>query len=123
MGTTKPYHDSRELARLGDITTPWPAFMIACRTNLLNDCPDMVEQFLDAVTSAQDLFVRNEDHAVQYVVDKHGNTEVDARAWFQGLEYANKAQVSPFVLDGCMTTLVTAGVIQNRVPVERLCGP
>ena len=27
--TTKPFHDSGEVKRVGDITTPWPCFLLA----------------------------------------------------------------------------------------------
>lgn len=120
--TTKPYHDAGEVTRLGDITTPWPAFMIACRTDVLTNHPDLVESFIDAVSIAQDAFVDNVDKAAHYVANNYGNTLTDAYAWLSGLEYAKRGSLSPFVLDGCMSTLIDAGVIDTRVPVERLCG-
>jgi hypothetical protein len=35
--TTKPYHDSGEVKRIGQITTPWPCFMMASRKSVLDD--------------------------------------------------------------------------------------
>lgn len=34
--TSKPYHDSGECSRVGDISTPWPCFMIAARQDVVS---------------------------------------------------------------------------------------
>ncbi|KAJ3086643.1 hypothetical protein HK100_008639 [Physocladia obscura] len=51
--TTKKHFDARRLALLGTVTPPWPAFMIACRRDLLTgDNRLRIRALLDAVSRA-----------------------------------------------------------------------
>lgn len=118
--TTKPYHDSGEVSRLGDITTPWPAFMIACRTSVIEQQPDKILALIRSITASQELFVQSPEAAIRYVVEHYGNTPEDAAKWFSGLQYARDAAVSPTVLSDCMATLIEAEVIARDIPVYRL---
>ena len=50
--TTKPYHDSGECSRLGDISTPWPCFMVAGLHEVVNAKLDAVRNALAAIHEA-----------------------------------------------------------------------
>jgi len=110
--TTKPYHDSGEVKRVGQITTPWPAFMIAARTDVLEREPETLRAFMRALTKSCALFTQDKDAAVQYVVDHYGNLPEDASTWFDRLRYSPDHAVSRRVLTECGATLVEADVLK-----------
>ena len=54
--TTKPFHDSGEVSRAGEITTPWPCFMVAATRAVVGAKLAAVRGALAAVREAAALF-------------------------------------------------------------------
>lgn len=67
--TTKPYHDSGEVRRVGDITTPWPCFMLAARKQLVSEKRSQLQAALAAVHEAASIF-REEASSMPGVIAK-----------------------------------------------------
>eukprot|EP00128_Syssomonas_multiformis_P014170 Colp12_sorted_trinity150504_noHs@31753 len=118
--TTKPYHDTKEVRKVGEITTPWPAFLLACRTEVLDRDAEAVYRLLAAIFEACELFVSNKEEAVERVVANYGNTPEDAAKWLSGVSYASRAEVSQQMLDKCVGVLVGAGVLPAPVPTTAM---
>jgi len=121
--TTKPYHDTHEVRRIGHITTPWPAFLIAVRTELLQEEAEMIKRLMVAITESCALFMKERESgaSIDYVAKTYGQKEEDVRAWFTTVRYAdNCAHVSRDVLQNCVSTLIKAHVLTEDVPPEKL---
>ena len=54
--TTKPFHDTGEGRRIGDISTPWPCFMLAAAAGTVEAKLDQLQRCLAAVHEAATLF-------------------------------------------------------------------
>jgi hypothetical protein len=113
--TTKPYHDSGEVKRIGQITPPWPAFMFAAHTSLLGS--DEVKKTMAAIQKATDLFMaEKEDASVKHVMRILDYPEKDVRDWFKTVKYASDLrQVSRGALDVTVATLRKADVVPEPV--------
>ncbi|GAN07841.1 periplasmic binding protein-like II [Mucor ambiguus] len=113
--TTKPYHDSGEVKRIGQITPPWPAFMFAAHTDLLNADKDGLKKVLGATQRATQLFMeQKEDESVKHVMRILEYPEEDVRRWFKTVHYAsNHQQVSRKALDVTLSTLLKADVVSE----------
>lgn len=121
--TTKPFHDTREVKRIGQITTPWPAFLIAVRTELLQQEAETVKRLMVAITESCALFMRERESgaSVDYVARTYHQKEEDVRAWFSTVRYADDcSHVSREVLSNCVGTLIKARVLEGEFPAERL---
>lgn len=118
--TTKPYHDSGEVKRIGQITPPWPAFLFAAHVDV-----DMtaVQRILKAVQLASTIFMAQKDGAsIKRVIDILGYDEADVRNWFKTVRYAqDMTQVSRRALEVTGSTLVKAGVLSEVPNIEDLC--
>lgn len=111
--TTKPYHDSGEVKRIGQITPPWPAFMFAAHTDLLAADKEGLIRVLHAIQKATKLFMdQKEDESVKHVMRILEYPEEDVRQWFKTVHYASNHQhVSNEALKVTLSTLLKADVI------------
>ncbi|KAI8615351.1 hypothetical protein BC830DRAFT_1054984, partial [Chytriomyces sp. MP71] len=114
--TTKKYVDSGELALLGEVTPPWPAFLFACRAGIA-DGDERVRDFLDSVSSAINTGVYDNARAVRQgivpeICDKFGYAGVDVESWFETVEFArNCKEVDVSAVERCLGALKSAGVL------------
>lgn len=114
--TTKPYHDSGEIKRIGQITPPWPAFMFAAHTELLADKQqEDLTKVLKAIQKATKVFMdQKEDESVKRVMDILKYPEEDVRRWFKTVHYAEDTrQVSRSAIKVTLSTLLNAGVVSE----------
>ena len=122
--TTKPYHDSGELKRIGQITPPWPAFMFAAHVDLLQNHAGDLQRALKAIEKATLLFMdQKENDSVKLVMDILNYDEEDVRNWFKTVRYAaDHSQVSSRALQVTVSTLIKAGVVDAPgLTPESLC--
>ena len=118
--TTKSYHDDGSIRRIGEISSPWPSWHVAART-------EVVDEKLDAVWEAVDkgvqYFWENEEEVVG-LIGELGYSEEDARAWLKTVTFAEGTKgVSEDVVKGCRDILVKAGVMkEDEGDVEAMIG-
>jgi ABC-type nitrate/sulfonate/bicarbonate transport system substrate-binding protein len=117
--TTKPYHDSGEIKRIGQITPPWPAFLFAAHTDLLASNKEDLKRVLSAIQRATQLFMnQKEDESVKLVMRILEYPEGDVRRWFKTVHYAaNHQQVSCNALNITLNTLLDADVVSEPTKV------
>lgn len=115
--TTKPYHDSGEIKRIGQITPPWPAFMFAAHVDLLNQHKQDLANVLKAIEKATKIFMeQKEDESIQLVMRILNYPEQDVRRWFEIVRYAQDSQqVSRNAIKVTLSTLLDAGVIAEPI--------
>jgi ABC-type nitrate/sulfonate/bicarbonate transport system substrate-binding protein len=120
--TTKPYHDSGEIKRIGQITPPWPAFSFAASTDLIEKDSQGIIKALEAIEKATKLFMAQKDkESVQHIMRVLDYQEVDVREWFKTVRYEdNLRNVSRKALDITVETLIKAGVIEKPIAAEDL---
>ncbi|KAI7895540.1 uncharacterized protein EV154DRAFT_495214 [Mucor mucedo] len=124
--TTKPYHDSGEIKRIGQITPPWPAFMFAAHVDLLANHKEALVKVLKAIEKATEVFIsQKESESVELVMRILDYPEEDVRRWFETVRYAKDSQqVSRKAIKVTLSTLLDAGVIsQPTKPIEDLVDP
>lgn len=121
--TTKPWFDSKELQYLGEVPTPWPAFVFVSQASEDSDDGDVHEigasvsehrlsqdkarlirdRLFPALHKGVAIFQAEaqESNAVdgkappsiQRIVDEFGHTPEDAWAWFRKCEYASDGRM------------------------------
>ncbi|KAL9114718.1 MAG: hypothetical protein Q9227_001396 [Pyrenula ochraceoflavens] len=128
--TTKPYFDGdrASLKKIGEIKTPWPAWMITANTHaiLKTDSDDILRKVLMALCEGVQKF----EEGPEKVVEMLGTGELgcrygeeDARMWLQEVEFVKDIPgIERRVLLDVAKALEGAGVVQRSV-IERLTGP
>ncbi|KJE95699.1 hypothetical protein CAOG_06123 [Capsaspora owczarzaki ATCC 30864] len=126
--TTKPFHDTREVVKVGEIVTPWPAFMVAVSDAALQreGATEKLAALFRGIQESCANFARNDDGAsVQYVADKYGNTLDDAAKWFSAVEFSQDGALSSAVLTNVVSILKEADVLTADIhaPPQALVAP
>lgn len=110
------------MQRIGQITPPWPAFLFAAHTDILNS--EELPRVLQAIQKATTLFMeQRENKSVEHVKRILNYNDKDVRDWFKTVHYAeDHTHVSRKALQVALSTLVKAGVIdKSQISPEDLC--
>ena len=121
--TTKPFFTGQgaELKRIGEIYTPWPAWMIVASTRAFPE-PNNHEGLrgiFDALWMGVDRLEREKHMVVDMLTEgevtgRYG--EDDAREWVEGVKYSDRRLgVDQEVVEGVMDGLKGAGVIGRDI--------
>ena len=116
--TTKPYHDSGEIRRIGEITTPWPCFMMAATRRSIAAHPEAILKALLAVREACALFHSN-DTMPDIIAERYHLKKEDARAWYDNVSLVASPSILQSALSRALTTLKEAKVLDAENP----CNP
>eukprot|EP00696_Hemimastix_kukwesjijk_P011466 gnl/Hemi2/243_TR64_c0_g1_i1.p1 gnl/Hemi2/243_TR64_c0_g1~~gnl/Hemi2/243_TR64_c0_g1_i1.p1 ORF type:complete len:508 (-),score=126.05 gnl/Hemi2/243_TR64_c0_g1_i1:19-1362(-) len=115
--TTKPFHDSGEVKRVGDVTTPWPCFMLAALRKSMDTKLDEIRRAFLAVQEACEIFA-SEAGMVDLVASRYDLQPCDAAAWYNGgLKICCAPHVSEAGLERAMHTLQSVGVVPSDKPI------
>ncbi|MDQ4141574.1 MAG: substrate-binding domain-containing protein [Bacteroidota bacterium] len=111
---TKPLVDNGEFRRVGETLTPWPCFVIAARTEVLQNHLIAVQKVLTVINQATQDFMEN-PNALDLVVDRFGLQPEDAAAWFNSTRWSTGAPIQEQMIQTVITTLLNLKVIKNNV--------
>ncbi|GAB5356492.1 hypothetical protein AAMO2058_000294500 [Amorphochlora amoebiformis] len=119
--TTKPYHDSKEIKRIGEIYTPWPCFMLAARADVAKEKREAISKVLAAIEEAAAIFHSEEEKMIGIISKKYSLQPQDAKAWYSTVKINPKSTVSLRALQLAVDSLSDAGVLtEENVVIEPL---
>ena len=102
---TKPFVDAGRLARIGEIPTPWPAFVVARRRGFGQA---RARQVLSVVDQAVTAFVARPDVGA-LVAERIGISRVDADAWLARTRFAHGERLDAEMIDAILQQLRAVG--------------
>ena len=116
--TTKPFHDNGECTRLGDISTPWPCFMVAGLNTVITSKLHSIRSALAAVREAAGIFHNEAASTMPMTISRRYNLQhSDAKAWYSSVKISAHRFVSEAALESALEALVTAGVLPNETSI------
>jgi sulfonate transport system substrate-binding protein len=110
--TTKPYVDSGEFKRIGEVRTPWPCFVIAASTHFAENHQDELELMLEVLLSKIDELLDNLD-TEQRIAQKFGLKLEDVELWFRDVRWNLSTEDNPKILASAADALVKYGVVEH----------
>lgn len=116
--TTKPFHDSGEVRRVGEITTPWPCFMLAALREVVTGKLEQIQRVLAAVHEAAVIFHTEKDAMPAQIAARYGLREDDAREWYNGVRISADHFVSEAALERVVETLKTTKALPADLTIE-----
>eukprot|EP00052_Salpingoeca_macrocollata_P014618 m.115173 g.115173 ORF g.115173 m.115173 type:complete len:659 (-) comp19381_c0_seq4:28-2004(-) len=123
--TTKPFHDSGEVRRVGDITTPWPCFMLAARVGTLESKGAELRAMLAGIHESAQVFHAEHDTMPDEVARRYGLQPEDAHAWYDAVHIAAERFISVTALERAVEALKAGGVLASelQVSLDQLVAP
>ena len=86
---TKPYVDRDQLKFLGDCPTPWPCFVIAGRTDFLDQNQQEIKLLLQSINQITAKF-KAQDHIVDHLTDEYNLETNDVKEWLNITEWSQQ---------------------------------
>ncbi|KAL9041836.1 MAG: hypothetical protein Q9214_003968 [Letrouitia sp. 1 TL-2023] len=121
--TSKRYHDSGEIKRIGEIYTPWSSWKIAARDGIIQNAGDnRLNDFLEKLNLGVKYFEDHAQEAVIYINTALDYSEDDAKEWIKGVKFMKDVKgVKRSTVERTLEILRKAGVVgQEEGKVEEV---
>ncbi|MGB1294159.1 MAG: substrate-binding domain-containing protein [Flavobacteriales bacterium] len=112
--TTKPFVDNGEFRRVDVCPTPWPSFMIAVRTEFLEENEELIEHLLETIYQSNYAFINNPDSCMQ-ISELYNLKFEDVKKWYSETEWAIDEPIDLNMLNMVQERLVSLDIIPNKI--------
>eukprot|EP00009_Paramoeba_aestuarina_P005170 CAMPEP_0201519790 /NCGR_PEP_ID=MMETSP0161_2-20130828/10248_1 /ASSEMBLY_ACC=CAM_ASM_000251 /TAXON_ID=180227 /ORGANISM="Neoparamoeba aestuarina, Strain SoJaBio B1-5/56/2" /LENGTH=538 /DNA_ID=CAMNT_0047917941 /DNA_START=205 /DNA_END=1821 /DNA_ORIENTATION=- len=116
--TTKPYHDSGDLTRIGEITTPWPCFMIASTLDVVEKKTEELRGMFEGIREGCRIFGEERDVFPSVIAKEYNLKPEDARQWYNGVKISATAGIGASALETVVSALQAAHVLSEDYSVN-----
>ncbi len=116
--TTKPLVDSGIFRRIGEYPTPWPCFVVAARTDFIENHYPILQSILEIInlTTSEFKFIPSID---QSLANRYGQKLEDIQEWMQLTEWS-QVQIDKATLNRVQAHLFELEIIPKMVETEIL---
>lgn len=109
---TKPLVDKGIFRRLGDCPTPWPCFVIAVRSEILENNSEIVETLLSVINRKTAEFKQIPDIEAM-LSERYGQKPEDIRQWLSLTQWSQSNFPEP-MLNNVQNQLADLGIIDKK---------
>jgi len=111
----KPFYDSGEIRCIGEMSTPWPCFLMATRQKTLESehKRQLIEKLLHAIRDACHIFASTPS-IISDVARRFGLREDDARDWYNGVHITASNVIYESTIETSLLALRDAGVLTKE---------
>jgi len=119
---TQPHVDAATFARIGVLPTPWPAFCVAARRELLRERGPLLHD-LRVVAGRRARQLMTDPTLADKVVRRYGLASVEANEWAQQVRWTDPDAPTPMaVLRTVSETMLALGRVSRVVDADALLG-
>ena len=108
---TKPFHDSGELRRIGEITTPWPCFLVASTLSVLQKKRSLIHLMMDGIQESCRLFAEEKDSMPLEIAERYSLKPEDAKAWYDNVTITATSAIPLSAIETVVSALKEAKVL------------
>ncbi len=115
--TTKPWVDSGELKRIGEVPSPWPCFTIVASEKALKEYGSVIFSLRDRVYH-ESRACSNLPGISKILASNYSLKEQDVIAWLSQTTWATEPTISAKELDEAMDRMIALGILTRRLPLN-----
>ena len=115
--TTKPWVDSQEMKRLGEIPSPWPCFAIIASEKAIEDFGEKLFTLRDLVYQ-ESAKLQTSPTAIEDISKTYELKREDVQEWFAQTTWAVDNKISKSQMVESMKTMKELGIISEELPLE-----
>lgn len=112
--TTKPWVDSQEMKRIGEVASPWPCFVTVASDKALSEFGEVIFELRDIVYEAA-RESQQSPQTVEIIAENYDLKQEDVEAWLSQTQWATDAVVSRNQMDSSMSMMVELGILKNKL--------
>lgn len=113
--TTKPWVDSKEMKRIGEIPSPWPCFSIIASDQALKEFGEEIFQLRDLVYEESYRLEKSKAETIRGISIAYELPEKDVKEWISQTKWATTESVSLGELKKSMEKMVQLGILKNAI--------
>lgn len=115
---TKPLVDNGTFRKIDNCPTPWPCFVIAVRSEVLENEPHLIDQILEIINTTTEEFklIPSIDRTLSV---KYNQKIEDIQEWLSITQWSQK-QIDKKTLDKVQQQLFSLKIIEKIVPFEAI---
>ena len=114
---TKPFYDSGEVRRVGEIVTPWPCFLIAATTQTIDRRLEHIRALLRGLREACHVF--HTDPGMPKEIAQHFGFQLeDATAWYSAVRITAAPTIASSSIDKTLAALREAAILPSTEPLK-----
>ena len=117
---TAPLVERGVFARIGEIATPWPAFVLAGSPAFLRDHAPLVDRLLAIALTYALRLKSDRPYAANLIVARYGMSLPDAHAWLDLVAWPTSVGADADVLSSVISTMSRLGRIPASFPASHL---
>lgn len=116
--TTKPWVNSGEFKRIGEVPSPWPCFVIVASEKALFEFGNLIFELRDLVYQASKELQNNPETPMEiHKVYELGSEDV--KAWLSQTTWETEPTISRTDLDKAMEKMKSLEIIKSKLSLER----
>ena len=115
--TTKPWVDSQEMKRIGEVPSPWPCFAMIASDKALAEFGQTIFKLREKVYQAAST-IQSSGNSVLEIAEKYQLAPKDVNEWIAQTTWETQTQISVKQLTEAMETMVELGIIQKTIRLE-----
>ncbi|MEB2785823.1 ABC transporter substrate-binding protein [Algoriphagus persicinus] len=116
--TTKPWVDSKQFKRIGEVSSPWPCFAIIATDKALKEFGDTIFELRELVYQASKEIQTNRD-SIDELAKNYELNIADVKEWLAQTTWATNAEVSKSQLSACMGIMKELGIITEKIALDK----
>jgi len=117
--TTKPLVDSGEFKRVGEVSTPWPCFVISGRAQFIEEYPAAIKAMQEVINRSSEKFTQSPDF-IDLVAERYKLEKEDVAAWFEKTEWATDNTFKREEIFELLVLLNETGIVDRYVRLNKL---
>ncbi len=111
--TTQPFVDQGKCKRIGEVLTPWPCFVIAVRTEILQQEAALLQAILPIIQKrAQEL--KNSADAAEVLAWRYALKKDEVTAWLSKTEWSDQLEVNQKDIQHVVETLHELNLVTDE---------
>jgi hypothetical protein len=115
--TTKPWVDSKQMKRIGEIPSPWPCFAIIATDKALAEFNEVIFQLRELVYQ-ESKTLQSSPSAIDAISKYYELNPSDVKEWFVQTSWAIDNNISRSQLEKSMNTMKDLRIISKIIPLE-----
>lgn len=115
--TTKPWVDSNQMKRIGEVPSPWPCFVMVATDKALSEFRETIFELRDLVYEASKA-VQKSESTVADIAEKYELKQEDVQAWISQTEWGTEPTISRKKLQTAITKMKDLNILSRELALE-----
>jgi len=117
--TTKHCEEQKQVRFLGEISAPWPSFIICSRANFVQNNVDLFKTFLQGVSEACVAF-KNASNNIDLISHTSKLSQEDSAKWLKETKFSADGAISEKILHETLDILVKTQILKQKLDEKTL---